>query len=289
MIFGLFPNLTKSDTFDFLPELVHILDEKGVSWVLTDREKEGLQKHGLFMDDSVYKDDPWIGTHADVVLSLGGDGSFLAVASRMGDYPVHQAGIHLGDFGFLNSITKDDLAERIDDILKGNYHLEKRMSLAAVIERKNGETVKLPYALNDIVAGHDHIGTMVRLDLSIQDTYVQRYAADGLIVSTPTGSTSYSLSCGGPVLHSSSTELLIVPICAHMMVSPPLVVPDGYSVRITVPEREKLIHVCVDGTAPFHLNAGDSLVLHGCQRRIDFIRFNDQDFFVTLAKKFSRV
>lgn len=288
MIAGIFPNLTKQEVFCFLPILTRTLSQKGFDWYVTDVEEEGLKSHHMEIAEDRFRPDDWIGSHADIVISLGGDGSFLQVASRMGDYPVQQLGIHLGDFGFLNSVTPDDLDSRLDDILEKNYDIEKRVFLAGRIERKNGEKEPLPVALNDIVAGHNRIGTMVRLDLSINNHYVERYAADGIIVSTPTGSTSYAMSCGGSVLHSSSDELLVVPICAHMMLPSPLVIPEGFEIKITVPEREKLIHVCVDGTHPYQLSAGDSLIIKGYQRRIRFIRFRDQDFFVNLARKFRR-
>ena len=204
------------------------------------------------------------------------------------DYDTLIAGIHLGDLGFLNSITTDDMKERIKLILEGEYLKESRLFLHSEIEHANGEKEILPDVLNDVVIGHNKIGQLVRVQLSINDHFIQEYASDGLIVSSPTGTTGYSLSCGGPVLGPSDTRMTVVPICAHTLQRYSMVLNDTDIVKITVPERENTLQLSLDGTMSFDFPHSDILRVRGISKPIRFVRFEGQEFFSSITKKLIR-
>ncbi|PWL45651.1 NAD+ kinase [Dialister histaminiformans] len=288
MIFAVFPNLGKKEFYTLFKRLEDIFASMHITCVFPDYYRESAEKHGLFLKPEQYRSLNWIGNNASCVISIGGDGTYLSLACTMAEYEVLQVGIHMGDFGFLNLISQDELEQRIHDLYTGNYLIEDRIFLEAELVHTDGTRQSLPLALNDIVVGHNEIGKMVRLNLSINDLFIQTYAADGVIVSSATGSTSYSLSCGGPVLPADSREILVVPVCTHTGLRSPLLIPEGGSVQITIPEREKKVHISLDGTYSYSMTPEDKLIVRGRKQKIRFIRFRDQDFYRMLTRKFAQ-
>lgn len=284
MKFGIFPNLGKKDVFSYLPELMTLLEKKGQSYLLPSIMQAGLEKEGISGPFGSIEE---LG-NTDCILSIGGDGSFLGAARIFADYPVKMAGIHLGDLGFLNSITPKDTEKRIDQILQGDYKEESRLYISAVLHRKDGREKKLTTVLNDIVIGHARIGQLCRINLAINGHFIQEYAADGLIISSPTGSTGYSLSCGGPVLGPDDDRMIVVPICAHSLQRFPLVLKSSDQVEITLPPREGELHISLDGSESCQCNPTDILQVQGVRKPIRFIRFYDQNFFGTITQKLVR-
>ena len=190
--FAIFPNLGKEKLFTFLPELLGMIEERGASALLPLSMKEGLEAGGI--EGASYGSIDELG-NCDCLLSIGGDGSFLGAARTFRDYPILMAGIHLGELGFLNSITIEDTALRLDQILARHYTEESRLFLDSVLKHEDGSQEWLTSVLNDVVIGHNKIGQLARLNLSVNGHLIQEYASDGLIVSSPTGSTGYALSC----------------------------------------------------------------------------------------------
>lgn len=286
MIFGIFPNLEKEGINLVLQRLISILDDLGTPYKFLVLMKHKIENLGLDLGESYVSIEEL--AHADCILSVGGDGSFLGAARTFSDYDTLIAGIHLGDLGFLNSITTDDMKERIKLILEGEYLKESRLFLHSEIEHANGEKEILPDVLNDVVIGHNKIGQLVRVQLSINDHFIQEYASDGLIVSSPTGTTGYSLSCGGPVLGPSDTRMTVVPICAHTLQRYSMVLNDTDIVKITVPERENTLQLSLDGTMSFDFPHSDILRVRGISKPIRFVRFEGQEFFSSITKKLIR-
>ncbi len=284
MKFGIFPNLGKKNLFPYLPKLLALLEQKGNTYLLPSVMQEGLEAQGLH---SPFGSIDELG-HMDAILSIGGDGSFLGAARTFADYPVKMVGIHLGELGFLNSITPEDTEKRIDQIIQGQYVEESRLFLSSVIHHGDGRKKHLTTVLNDIVIGHAKIGQLARINLFVNDHFIQEYAADGLIISSPTGSTGYSLSCGGPVLGPTDDRMIVVPICAHSLQRFPVVLKSSDIVKITVPERENSLSISLDGSESCVFTHTDSLVIQGAQKPIRFLRFPDQDFFGTITQKLVR-
>lgn len=282
---SVFPNTEKEEVYRFLGDLIPVFKELQFRFYLPASAKEAFENRHIYFKGDYYHSLEWLGTHTKVGLSIGGDGSFLQTARDMAPYPILLAGIHMGELGFLNSISPSNMLQRFREILAGEYRVEKRVFLSASIIHENGSETRLPDALNDIVVGHNTIGKMSRLRLMINDQFVQQYSADGLIISTPTGSTSYSLSCGGPILDSCAENMLVVPICPHMIQNFSMVLPMNADIRVQLPDREKKLHISLDGNEAYKIYRNEILHVVCIHRPICFIRFSDQDFFSTVSSR----
>lgn len=285
MRFAIFPNLGKEKLFTFLPELLGIIEERKSSALLPLSMKEGLEAGGI--KGASYGSIDELG-NCDCLLSIGGDGSFLGAARTFRDYPILMAGIHLGELGFLNSITVEDAALRLDQILARHYTEESRLFLDSILKHEDGSQEWLTSVLNDVVIGHNEIGQLARLNLSVNGHLIQEYASDGLIVSSPTGSTGYALSCGGPVMGPGDDRMIVIPICAHTLQRFAIVLKCSDTVEVTAPPREKNLRISLDGSESCPFKTTDRLFIKGANKPIRFIRFADQDFFGTITKKLVR-
>lgn len=285
MRFAIFPNLGKEKLFTFLPELLGMIEERKSSALLPLSMKEGLEAGGI--KGASYGSIDELG-NCDCLLSIGGDGSFLGAARTFRDYPILMAGIHLGELGFLNSITIEDAALRLDQILARHYTEESRLFLDSILKHEDGSQEWLTSVLNDVVIGHNEIGQLARLKLSVNGHLIQEYASDGLIVSSPTGSTGYALSCGGPVMGPGDDRMIVIPICAHTLQRFAIVLKCSDTVEVTAPPREKNLRISLDGSESCPFKTTDRLFIKGANKPIRFIRFADQDFFGTITKKLVR-
>lgn len=285
MRFAIFPNLGKEKLFTFLPELLGMIEERKSSVLLPLSMKEGLEAGGI--KGASYGSIDELG-NCDCLLSIGGDGSFLGAARTFRDYPILMAGIHLGELGFLNSITVEDAALRLDQILARHYTEESRLFLDSILKHEDGSQEWLTSVLNDVVIGHNEIGQLARLNLSVNGHLIQEYASDGLIVSSPTGSTGYALSCGGPVMGPGDDRMIVIPICAHTLQRFAIVLKCSDTVEVTAPPREKNLRISLDGSESCPFKTTDRLFIKGANKPIRFIRFADQDFFGTITKKLVR-
>lgn len=283
--FAIFPNLGKEKLFTFLPELLGMIEERKSSALLPLSMKEGLEAGGI--KGASYGSIDELG-NCDFLLSIGGDGSFLGAARTFRDYPILMAGIHLGELGFLNSITVEDAALRLDQILARHYTEESRLFLDSILKHEDGSQEWLTSVLNDVVIGHNEIGQLARLNLSVNGHLIQEYASDGLIVSSPTGSTGYALSCGGPVMGPGDDRMIVIPICAHTLQRFAIVLKCSDTVEVTAPPREKNLRISLDGSESCPFKTTDRLFIKGANKPIRFIRFADQDFFGTITKKLVR-
>lgn len=285
MRFAIFPNLGKEKLFTFLPELLGMIEERKSSALLPLSMKEGLEAGGI--KGASYGSIDELG-NCDCLLSIGGDGSFLGAARTFRDYPILMAGIHLGELGFLNSITVEDAALRLDQILARHYTEESRLFLDSILKHEDGSQEWLTSVLNDVVIGHNEIGQLARLNLSVNGHLIQEYASDGLIVSSPTGSTGYALSCGGPVMGPGDDRMIVIPICAHTLQRFAIALKCSDTVEVTAPPREKNLRISLDGSESCPFKTTDRLFIKGANKPIRFIRFADQDFFGTITKKLVR-
>lgn len=283
--FAIFPNLGKEKLFTFLPELLGMIEERKSSALLPLSMKEGLEAGGI--KGASYGSIDELG-NCDCLLSIGGDGSFLGAARTFRDYPILMAGIHLGELGFLNSITVEDATLRLDQILARHYTEESRLFLDSILKHEDGSQEWLTSVLNDVVIGHNEIGQLARLNLSVNGHLIQEYASDGLIVSSPTGSTGYALSCGGPVMGPGDDRMIVIPICAHTLQRFAIVLKCSDTVEVTAPPREKNLRISLDGSESCPFKTTDRLFIKGANKPIRFIRFADQDFFGTITKKLVR-
>jgi NAD+ kinase len=217
--------------------------------------------------------------NADAVLVFGGDGTVLATSRLCAPLGTPMLGVNLGRFGFLNDVAPEALAPSLKKILDGDYVIEERLMLQAEIVRDAG-CCYTAIALNDVVISHGSFLRVLQLSMSINDKYLTTYAADGIIISTPTGSTAYSLSAGGPLVHPSLEVLLITPICAHTLTTRALVIPAEHVVSVVVENGEEDgTRVTLDGQLVLPTVSGDQILVRRMPYRARLIIPNDGVIF----------
>jgi len=222
---------------------------------------------------------------ADCLVIIGGDGAILSAATRMGKRQKPAIGIHIGRFGFLSELTPDDCAENLEKIFRGECCIEERMMLSCRV-MKEGRSVFKGLALNDAVLGSSSSSRMVMLELEIDNGYVTTFHGDGVIVSTPVGSTAYSLSAGGPILEPSARAFIITPACSHALTIRPLVVSEGHTLRLRPNRSRNALGLNLDGKRVHKLNVDEQVLIETAPVSFRLIRVGDRTFFETLRRKF---
>jgi len=220
---------------------------------------------------------------ADLVIVLGGDGTLLAAARFVAGLEIPLFAVNLGHLGFLTATKLEDLFEELEQVVKGSYRIGKRQMLDCELVRE-GKSIARYSALNDIVIAKSELARMIDLDTFVGDHFVAAYKADGLIVSTPTGSTAYSLSAGGPVIFPSVAAFCITPICPHMLTNRPVIVPDTSVIRI-LSRAEDGTYLTVDGQVGEPIHKGDRVICRASPKSIQLIRPPKMLFFDVLREK----
>lgn len=226
-----------------------------------------------------------IGELSDLVIVLGGDGSLLGAARMLARHNVPVLGINRGRLGFLTDILPDEIEERVGAVLNGEYTLDKRFLLNVVVKRDN-ELIGKAEALNDVVVNSGTTAQMIEFDLYIDDEFVYRQRSDGLIVSTPTGSTAYSLSGGGPIMHPKLDAVVLVPIFPHTLSSRPIVIDGNSEIKIVI-HRDNDFHPPVTCDGQVHLTAlpGDTLYITKKRHKLKLIHPLDHSFYASCRDK----
>lgn len=221
---------------------------------------------------------------ADLVVVLGGDGSLLGVARLSGSRSVPILGIHHGDFGFLTEADEKDQYETLEAVLKGRYAVTRRSMLSVSVHR-NGRRVAKSQALNDAVVNRGDLSRLIQVEVEVDGDRLASYKGDGLVLATPTGSTAYSLSAGGPVIEPSLGAIVLTPISPHTLTVRPIVLPDRskISVRVT-PDCEDAV-LTLDGQERVALERGDEVRVTKARNRAVIVRGADKGFFDTLRRK----
>lgn len=213
---------------------------------------------------------------ADMIFSIGGDGTFLESARISNGIPV--IGINCGTLGFLTDINPNDLEETIASILDGKYYIEERMMLEGEIIKENGEIIKIPHALNEIALSKNTFG-VVRFDAIVDGKLINSYTADGILVSTPTGSTAYNLSCGGPIADPTAKIITLTPIAPHTILNRSIILSDEsvVSIKITELRNDTKSFVLYDGR-PMEVTTGDTIKIRKSNYITKIVKLNWRSF-----------
>ena len=223
--------------------------------------------------------------HVDLIIAVGGDGTMLYACGVAQEHDVPLLGINRGRLGFLADITPDEMISSIDQVLAGKYRSESRLMLRAVLKRADGTEV-VAEALNDIVLQRRETGRMVDFETRIDGRYVNTHAGDGLIIATPTGSTAYSISCGGPIIEPGLDAVVIVPICPHTLTDRPIVIPADQPIEVTVLDRDDTkAEVTADGHSIGAILPNDLLQVSKSSRRVTLIHPPTYDYYEILRSK----
>jgi len=221
---------------------------------------------------------------ADLLIVLGGDGTLLAAARAAAPRGVPILAVNLGGLGFLTSVTEDDFYPVLKEVLAGRHKIRERAMLAAETWRA-GKVAERQIALNEAAINKGTLSRMIYLDLHIDGAHVCRYRADGLIVSTPTGSTAYSLSAGGPIVHPSVPAFVVTPICPHTLSDRPLVVPASARIEVSFEGTPELVHLTLDGQIEMELRAGDRVLLARAEEKLRLVRDPQKTYYEILRNK----
>ena len=226
-----------------------------------------------------------IAAEVDLIIAVGGDGTMLHAAALTGSGKVPLLGVNRGRLGFLADISPAEMLENLEQILEGNYSRETRLLLEAIITAADGSQ-RLAVAVNDIVLQRRETGRMIDVETRIADRYVNTHAGDGLIVATPTGSTAYALSCGGPIIEPLLDAVVIVPICPHTLGGRPIVIPASLDIQVKLlPRHDTKAEVSVDGHSLGELDPDDQLLISESANRITLIHPPGYDYYGILRSK----
>jgi NAD+ kinase len=223
--------------------------------------------------------------NADLAIAIGGDGTMLYAArlARESETPI--LGVNRGRLGFLADVTPDEMLKSVDQVLGGEFSRDSRLLLEARRVTKSGR-VSTAFALNDVVLKRRETGRMVDFSTSVGGTFVNTHSGDGLIVSTPTGSTAYSLSCGGPIISPQLNSVVIVPVCPHTLTDRPIVIPANQSIEVVLLERDETrATITVDGSEMGVLRPDDKLLISAAGKRVTLIHPPSYDFYGILRSK----
>ena len=223
--------------------------------------------------------------NAELIVSIGGDGTMLQSAKLAYQYDLPITGINKGRLGFLTDINPQEADQVLEDIISGNYTTENRILIEAFIST-NSINKSIGYAFNDIVINRKETGRMIRVETSIDNSFINTHEGDGFIVATPTGSTAYSLSCGGPILKPDVEALLLVPICPHSLNDRPMVVPSSSEITLRYDSEQNVsAGIDLDGDTVYELKIGDNLVIKKAAKPICLIHPENYDYFDNLKSK----
>ena len=275
---AVFPNVNKERSGAMLKRIMDFCEGRSVELVLPKDEAVFFGCEGLGREDIEH-------LPMDMALSIGGDGTLLGVCRRLGSGTVPVCGINIGTLGFMADIEPDELEKKLSKILEGTYRIEERLLLSGYVKREKEPKKFLGNAINDVVITKGGVARMLHLGLSINETHLMDYKADGIIVSSPTGSTAYSLSAGGPVMNPTVKALLVTPICAHTFNFRPLVVDEGDVIRIYIAAVHQDIIVTFDGQESFRLLPGDEVIVERSPVTAKIVKFEDKDYYKILRTK----
>lgn len=219
----------------------------------------------------------------DALLVLGGDGTFLGAARMATTHNIPLLGVNLGSLGFMTEVALEELDTALDEMYEGQYDTEERMMLDLKIDSGNG--IRREVALNEIVFSGGYAAKMVELTVSVNGQYVTNYRADGLIIATPTGSTAYALSAGGPILYPTIEAILICPISPHTLTNRPIVVPHNYVIEIDISSQQEVVVATLDGQIAIDVSKQDHITVARSANTTRVVKVPERTHFDTLRSK----
>ncbi|MGI6778066.1 MAG: NAD(+)/NADH kinase [Acetivibrionales bacterium] len=276
---GIIVNREKDKNLKYTKILIESLKKRGAdikacSDILreTNIKAEGLDEEGVF-------------DNSDIIICLGGDGSFLGVARKVYKRNIPILGINLGALGFLTEVEKKDIDKAVECIIGGKYSIEERMMLETEILREDRILGK-DIALNDVVISRGALSRILHVSTYINGTFVDSFPGDGLIVSTPTGSTGYTLSTGGPIVEPDVDIIIVSPICPHILYSRSFITTGDRTVKAVIQENySHSAMVTVDGQKGYEVRGGDVVTVKKSEYKVKLVRINTRNFFNILRSK----
>ena len=263
-------------------ELAEWLDERGINLIgkpYGKGEKFDASKCGI---EAVETEE--FQTEADLIVVLGGDGTMISTARLTGDREILVLGINYGSLGYLTEFRIEEMFPALEAILEGNYQIDRRLMLD-VEHLRNGEKLASGRVLNDVVINKSAIARIIEIEVELNNLYVNSFRADGLIVSTPTGSTAYNLSAGGPILFPSMNAVVLTPICPFTLTNRPIVVPDADEIKIKLKNEIEGVVLTLDGQIGHQIKAGDLVLIRKSKTNFNLVQPLNRNYFDVLRNK----
>ncbi len=275
---GIISRPRREEIASVAPPLMEWLRQRGISVIVDSETALCIQNtEACFTREE-------LAAAADLLIVFGGDGTILAAARSLGDRSVPILPINLGGLGFLTSVTLPEVYTILEDVLAGRSRLSERTFLEAQVVRGDAKLEKYR-ALNDAVLNKGALARIVDLDLSVNGEFVCSYKADGLIISTPTGSTAYSLAAGGPIVQPTVEAFIVTPICSHTLTNRPLVIPDSSVVDVTFRAGDAPIYLTLDGQVGVELKPTDQVIIRRAEYKLRLMNPPKKTYFEILRDK----
>ncbi|MEK6692819.1 MAG: NAD(+)/NADH kinase [Nitrospirota bacterium] len=273
---GIITKLKKPEAIEVVKKLNPWLKDRGRETFIDIEAAASLGEKGFQRSE--------IPSLVDMIIVLGGDGTLLSVARLVGGRGIPILGVNLGGLGFITEIPLDELYTTLERIFKNDYFIEERLMLIVHVHRQ-GERIAEYNVLNEVVVNKGALARIIDLETFINKTYVTTFKADGVIISTPTGSTAYSLSAGGPIIYPTLHSFVLTPICPHTLTNRPIVLPDDFLVEIALKSESGDVFLTLDGQVGFSLKYGDVVEVKKSQGKIKLISSPKRDYFKILRTK----
>jgi NAD+ kinase len=274
---GVISKPNSDEAGDLVPDLLKWLNGRGIS-IRIDEDT------AVYAGNSAGLSRADVPEGCDLIIVLGGDGTLLSAARAIGKREIPLFPVNLGGLGFLTAITIDDIYEELQRAFRGENRIAKRKLLSTEVVR-DGETIASYDALNDAVLTKSALARMIDLETHVDEQFVCTYKADGLIIATPTGSTAYSLSAGGPIIFPSVPAICLTPICPHMLTNRPVLVPETSVIRILSHGPDESVYLTIDGQVGNPIRAGDTIFCRSSAYSLRLVRPPHMMFFDVLRQK----
>lgn len=276
--YGIIVNFGKNNVLNITKSIVQMLNKYGVSLYSTQHFQslpiKKVEKEEFF-------------NSMELIISLGGDGTLLRTSREIIEYKIPILPINIGTLGFLSEITPEEFKQVIEDIVNGNYEIENRITLYAKTKKNNRSRILKNVAINEVLISRNVFDKMLRFKVFINEDKVAKFKADGLIISTPTGSTGHSLSAGGPVLHPNLAGIIMTPFCAHTLTARPLIIPDNSIVKVEFEKTDQKIIVSFDGQVSFNISSESCISVTKSIYQLKLVRKHIHTFYEVLRRKLS--
>ncbi len=282
---GIYGQFYHENSAVFIEQLFEILRKNKVT-VLVEEQfyKLIIENKAIDTDHYEYSTFKTLDASFDLFFSIGGDGTILKSITYIKDLNIPLAGINTGRLGFLASIQKEEIAGSVSKIIEGNYNISERSLLSIEVSPIHNDLNTHNFALNEISVIRKNTTSMIRVETYLNNEYLTSYWSDGLIISTPTGSTGYSLSCGGPIIEPNSKSIILTPIAPHNLNARPIVIPDTTEIKLKVTGRENNYLVSLDSRIA-DIDNETVITIKKSPFTIKMIQLNEDSFIKTLRKK----
>jgi len=284
MKIGVYGQSNNDITIKYLKILVDILNEKNITIIIEEKLYGFFKKTNPDVAYQTFSSYHNLAASIDLFFSIGGDGTFLRSITFVRDLNIPIIGINTGRLGFLATIQKEDIDKAVNQILQKKYILIERSLISVKTNKINEDIEELNFALNEISVSRKNTASMITVETFLDDEYLTTYWSDGLIISTPTGSTGYSLSCNGPIISPQSKNIVLTPIAPHSLSVRPLVIPDKTKIELKIDSRSDEVLLTLDSRITTIANTS-KIFIEKCNFTIKTVQLTNQTFIKTLREK----